>query len=42
MSDEIINDLATRGRPYHHGDLRNGLLDAARTILEEEDLSQLT
>src|SRR5271170_1509677 len=29
-------------RAYHHGDLRNGLLDAARTILEEEDLSALT
>jgi len=42
MSEESMNDLASRARPYHHGDLRNGLLDAARTILEEEDLSQLT
>src|SRR5271154_5271475 len=36
---------ASRGRAdraYHHGDLRNGLLDAARAILEEEDLSALT
>ncbi len=24
----------SRSRPYHHGDLRNGLLEAARTILE--------
>jgi AcrR family transcriptional regulator len=30
------------GRGYHHGDLRNGLLDAARAILEEESLSALT
>jgi AcrR family transcriptional regulator len=29
-------------RPYHHGDLRNGLLDAARAILEERSLSALT
>src|SRR6478736_8704642 len=29
-------------RGYHHGDLRNGLLEAARTILEEESLSALT
>jgi AcrR family transcriptional regulator len=29
-------------RPYHHGDLRNGLLDAARAILEESSLSALT
>lgn len=27
---------------YHHGDLRNGLLKAARTILEEESLTALT
>src|SRR5665647_811069 len=30
------------GRGYHHGDLRNGLLEAARAILEEQDLSALT
>jgi AcrR family transcriptional regulator len=29
-------------RGYHHGDLRNGLLRAARTILEEESLAALT
>ncbi|MGH6828783.1 MAG: TetR/AcrR family transcriptional regulator [Rhizomicrobium sp.] len=29
-------------RPYHHGDLRNALLEAARTILEEQSLSALT
>ncbi|HEY2009611.1 MAG TPA: TetR/AcrR family transcriptional regulator [Rhizomicrobium sp.] len=35
--------LATaKGRAYHHGDLRNGLLEAARTILEEETLAALT
>jgi AcrR family transcriptional regulator len=30
------------GRGYHHGDLRNGLLEAARAILEEESLAALT
>src|SRR5512146_1043345 len=29
-------------RPYHHGDLRNALLDAARAILEEEGLQALS
>ena len=29
-------------RAYHHGDLRNGLLEAARAILEEHSLSALT
>lgn len=29
-------------RAYHHGDLRNGLLDAARCILEEQSLGALT
>jgi AcrR family transcriptional regulator len=42
MSEENMNQVPERGRPYHHGDLRNGLLDAARAILEEEDLSHLT
>src|ERR1700760_4737977 len=31
-----------KARGYHHGDLRNGLLEAARNILEEESLSALT
>jgi AcrR family transcriptional regulator len=31
-----------RARAYHHGDLRNALLDAARKILEEETLGQLS
>ncbi|HTP76595.1 MAG TPA: TetR/AcrR family transcriptional regulator [Rhizomicrobium sp.] len=31
-----------RTRSYHHGDLRNALLNAARAILEEEDLSELS
>ena len=30
------------GRAYHHGDLRNGVLEAARSILEEESLAALT
>src|ERR1700735_3969342 len=33
---------AAKGRSYHHGDLRNGLLEAARGILEEQSLSALT
>jgi AcrR family transcriptional regulator len=31
-----------KDRAYHHGDLRNGLLESARAILEEHDLSALT
>jgi len=34
--------VVAKGRAYHHGDLRNGLLEAARTILEEESLAALT
>lgn len=33
---------AAGGRGYHHGDLRNGLLESARAILEEESLAALT
>ena len=29
-------------RSYHHGDLRNALLNAARAILEEESLAALS
>jgi AcrR family transcriptional regulator len=32
----------TRGQKYHHGDLREGLLDAARNILETEGLAALS
>lgn len=32
----------SRARPYHHGDLRNALLEAARAILEEESLADLS
>lgn len=31
-----------RPRPYHHGDLRNALLEAARAILEEKSLADLS
>lgn len=31
-----------RARAYHHGDLRNALLDAARAILEEETATELS
>jgi AcrR family transcriptional regulator len=33
---------AENKRPYHHGDLRNALLEAARSILEEESLGGLS
>jgi AcrR family transcriptional regulator len=33
---------AEPAKPYHHGDLRNALLDAARAILEEESLAELS
>jgi len=33
---------AGRARPYHHGDLRNALLDAARVLLEEGPLTDLS
>ena len=36
------NSPSGRGRSYHHGDLRNALLGAARTILEEESLTELS
>ena len=48
MSDERVSAASkgapkgVEGRGYHHGDLRNGLLQAAREILEEESLSALT
>ncbi|MEJ0041559.1 MAG: TetR family transcriptional regulator [Rhizomicrobium sp.] len=35
-------DGSARSRSYHHGDLRNALLDAARKILEEESLADLS
>jgi AcrR family transcriptional regulator len=34
--------MTTEHRPYHHGDLRNTLLEAARMILEEEGLNALS
>lgn len=40
--DDHTAGSATRGRAYHHGDLRNALLDAARKILEEESLANLS
>jgi AcrR family transcriptional regulator len=51
MSDTSNDSVAATATPprrnpneraYHHGDLRNGLLEAARAILEEQDLSALT
>jgi AcrR family transcriptional regulator len=34
--------MTLANKPYHHGDLRNGLLSAARAILEEEGLAGLS
>jgi AcrR family transcriptional regulator len=49
MNNEQCNTEAKiQGKPaeiqrsYHHGDLRNGLLEAARGILEEQSLGALT
>ena len=39
---QVATAKGAGGRGYHHGDLRNGLLEAARTILEEESLAALT
>jgi len=33
---------AARDKPYHHGDLRNALLAAARAVLEDEGLAELS
>lgn len=33
---------AERGRPYHHGDLRNALLESARSIMEKQGLDALS
>lgn len=34
--------MTTAIKPYHHGDLRNGLLCAARAILDEEGLTAVS
>jgi AcrR family transcriptional regulator len=34
--------MTAPAKSYHHGDLRNALLDAARTILEEDGLAALS
>ena len=39
---EAHGHAAEPQRSYHHGDLRNGLLEAARGILEEQSLGALT
>ena len=42
MDNPDVSMPPVRGRSYHHGDLRNALLDAARKILEEESLADLS
>lgn len=37
-----MKDAPAESRPYHHGDLRRGLVDAARQLLEEEGPSALS
>jgi AcrR family transcriptional regulator len=37
-----MTEAASRERRYHHGDLRNALLEAARSILEEKSLKGLS
>src|SRR5207342_1602524 len=39
--EQALNDIA-RAKPYHHGDLRNALLDAARALLEEGPFADLS
>lgn len=34
--------MKAAARPYHHGDLRNALLESARLILEEDGLDELS
>jgi AcrR family transcriptional regulator len=41
MDNPAPSDISN-GRSYHHGDLRNALLDAARKILEEQSLADLS
>jgi AcrR family transcriptional regulator len=42
MDRQDSSSEATRGRSYHHGDLRNALLSAARSILEDETQGELS
>ena len=37
-----MKEAQVESRPYHHGDLRRGLVDAARRLLEEEGPSALS
>ena len=37
-----MNEGAAKAKSYHHGDLRNALLDAARALLEEGPLAELS
>src|SRR6186997_1076837 len=39
---EAMNAVAAEARPYHHGDLRRGLVDAARRILEADGPTALS
>ena len=42
MDQQDSSAAPVRGRAYHHGDLRNALLDAARKILDEQTLADLS
>jgi len=37
-----MNQTRRKAQPYHHGDLKNALLESARTILEQKGLGALT
>jgi AcrR family transcriptional regulator len=37
-----MNSPRRKTQPYHHGDLKNALLDSARSILEQKGLAALT
>src|SRR6188472_3873205 len=42
MVAAMKNEETTGSRPYHHGDLRRGLIDAARRLLETDGPSALS
>jgi len=41
MADEVDRDREERRRPYHHGDLRNALVEAGLRVLERDGASAL-
>ena len=42
MTDTIESTTAADGRPYHHGDLRHALIEAARAIVIRDGAQALS